>query len=126
MFYIGGTNHPTAGMTFSGFDQMGELYVQVIGGDAGWTGDLVVMANGSPVGDWTTVADGNGNTASLFGFFTTADALGNLQLAFSIAGSSHAAIAAVIVTQRVPEPGTLVLLGLGGLALVPMMRRRVR
>ena len=121
MFYIGGNNHATAQMIFSGLWPDTETYVQLLGGDGGWNGDLLVLANNVEAGLWTTVADSSSSNASLFGFFATTDAQGQLAIDLSIAAGNYAGIGGVIVTQHVPEPTTLGLLALGGLAL---MRRR--
>ena len=127
-FYIGGNDHPSASMTFAGLDPEVDVFVQVLGGDGNWISTVDVLVNGTETIDWLGVAD-NGTTtgtASLLGFYATPDALGELQLDFSIASGNYAGIAGVIITQRVPEPGTFLLLALGGLALVPLVRRRRR
>ena len=64
------------------------------------------------------------STASLLGFYTTTDALGRLQLDFSVATGSYAGIAGVIITQAVPEPSTFLIWSLGLLGLAWYARRR--
>jgi hypothetical protein len=110
-FYIGsaGSGHETASMTFSGMGVTNQVYVQILGGDAGWSGDLDVTANDASVGRWMSVSDGNGGTASTFAFMTATDATGSLKLDFT--GVSHfAGIAGIILTEAVPipPPGTII------------------
>jgi hypothetical protein len=125
-FYVG-TSQPEAIMTFSGLDPSKDLYVQVIGGDPSWgPTSLLVTANGATVGTWTTAADNNVDTAAIFGFFTKSTLQGTLTLDFTVASGTYAGIAGLIITEAVPEPGTMALLGLGGLTLVPIIRRRRR
>lgn len=127
MYYIGttaGNDHPGVTMTFAGLWTNNEVYVELIGGDGGWNGDLLVKANGQTVGTWTDVADLNTTTASLFGFFAKTDSLGKLQLDLTIAAGNYAGISGIIITQRVPEPSTIALFGLGAVALAPLVRRR--
>ncbi len=109
MFYLSTTaatppfNHLEAGVTFSGLGADRGVYVQVIGGDTGpfiWNGDLAVTANGSPIGTWTSVADDNQNTGSLFAFETTTDNAGVLALNFRAVNGNHAAIAGMIISGR--------------------------
>ena len=119
-------------LTFGGLGRETELFVQLFGGDADWGADLDVYANGTLVGRWTTVADGLPGTASTFGFFTTADAGGQLLLrldAINVGGPDNAnvaGLAGLMITMRVPEPSTLVLALLGGVGLVVGRWRRRR
>lgn len=124
MFYIGGNNHPTAEMLFAGLAPETDVFVQIIGGDGGWNGDLRVLANGVPA-DWTTVANSSSSTASLMGIFATTDPQGRLDLEFSILAGNYAGISGVIITQDVPEPLSAVLLLLGLPALARRARRRI-
>jgi len=113
-------------MTFGGFEPQNDVFVQVLGGDGGWVSTVNVLVNGTQSVEWLGVAE-NGSTvgtASLLGFYTKTDALGELQLDFSIASGNYAGIAGVIITERVPEPASFLLLALGGLALVALVRRR--
>ncbi len=121
VFYIGGTNHPSATMTFSGLDPSKEVYVQLLGGDSNWNGDLLVKANSEIVGTWTSVADSNPNTGSLYGFFTQVDPQGRLELDFSITAGNFAGISGVILS--VPEPSALLLLAFGFLTLLARRRK---
>jgi len=125
-FYVGFDNHTPSVLTFSGLHPGLPVYVQLLGGDAGWNGDMLVLANGQTVGTWTDAADGNSTTASLFGFFATVDNLGKLELNLSIASGNHAGLAGIILTERVPEPSTFALLVLGMLALAVAGRRTRR
>jgi len=132
MFYLSsGLNHPSARMTFNnlGIAPLTPLYVQVIGGDAGWSGDILIRANGNEIGTWAGVADGNGGTAALYAFNTEADANGNLDLLFT--GMVHySGISAIIISAEesadasIPEPGTLALLAMAGMGLRRYVRRR--
>ncbi len=127
MYYIGttaGNDHPGVTMTLSGLWANHDVYVQVIGGDGGWNGDLLVKANGLTVGTWTDVADNNTATASLFGFFAKTDSAGQLALEFTVPSGNFAGISGIIITERVPEPSTIALFALGAVALAPLVRRR--
>ncbi len=109
MFYLGTTEHNQVLMTFSGLGKSHEVYAQVFGGDSGWLGDIAVTANGVSVGTWTTVADGNGGTASLFCFRAATDAAGTLALRFTAVGS-YSGIGGLLLTELVPPTqGTLFL-----------------
>ena len=78
--------------------------MQLIGGDSGWSGDIDVAANGTDVGfDWTEVADGNGSTAELFAFPTTAGVGGSLEL-FLTGFTQFAGVAGVIVSSSERPP----------------------
>lgn len=132
MFYIGPVTccHPSASLTFSGLGANAPLYVQVIGGDQGWAGNLGVTANGASVGVWDTVADGQTNTASIYGFDATADAGGNLTVDFAISGDpdpanlgNFAGISGLTITGQVPEPAGLGALVLGAAGLLRRRRR---
>jgi hypothetical protein len=124
-FYVSGSGvgHDRASMTFDGLWPEHEVYVQVFGGDSGWNGDLEVLVNGTHTANWTTVADSNGGTASVFGFFAETDALGQLQLDFTVNSGNFAGIGGMLITQRVPEPSALALASLGLFGL-PLFRRR--
>jgi len=124
-FYLGGNNHPTAGMLFAGLAPHEDVFVQVLGGDSGWTGDILVTANGTQAVDWLGVADGGSSaSASLLGFYTKADGDGELDLTFTIPGDSHAGIAGVVLIQQVPEPASLALSALALSGLGAYLRRR--
>jgi len=129
IFYLSdGGVHPSARMTFTdlGVGPGTELFVQVIGGDSNWNGDIEVVANGDPLGTWDLVADSNGNTASLLSFHTSADSLGNLDLQFT-GTVQYSGIAAIIVSANnaIPEPSTILLWSLGLLGF-GWFRRRIR
>jgi hypothetical protein len=85
--------------------------VQVFGGDQGWSGDLDVTANGSTVGRWMSVADGNTTTASTFAFMAATDASGELELLFTSV-NHYAGIGGIILTEAVPygPRGTIILI----------------
>jgi len=124
MFYLSTTNHPNALMMFAGLGANRDVFVQVLGGDSGWNGDLQVTANGTPIdADWTTVANGSGNTGSLYGFFADTDSSGQLQLDFSISAGNYAGIGGMMLTM-VPEPSTFALAAIGLLGLLACGRRK--
>jgi len=131
IFYLSnGGNHPSATMTFTNLGINGgtPLFVQVIGGDSGWNGDLDVTANGSDIGiDWTLAGDTDSSTASLLSFDTVADAGGNLSLSFTGNGGNFAGIAAITISSEfiVPEPGSgMAMLGMLGTGILVLRRRR--
>lgn len=135
MFYVSNTfttavSHNIAEMTFSGLGTSRGLYVQVIGGDENWNGDIAVTANGTSVGTWLNVADGNVNNGSLFAFNTATNALGDLTLKFQLVTNDHAGISAILISGQgvsqgaVPEPTSLLAWLGGGLALIGSRRRR--
>ena len=112
-FYLSpGGDHPTAMMTFAGLGFSREVYVQVFGGDAGWSGDIDVTANGSSVKTWMSVADGNNATTSMFCFLTSTDITGGLELLFT--GVTHfSGIGGLILTEKGPPPtleGTVIII----------------
>lgn len=110
MFYVGAPVQTSASMSFNGLGANRNVYVQLIGGDSGWNGDLAVTANGGAVGTWTTVADSSSNNGSLFAFDTTTSATGALDLGFSIAAGNYAGISGIVVsgegTVAAPPPPT--------------------
>ncbi|MCE5325559.1 MAG: PEP-CTERM sorting domain-containing protein [Planctomycetaceae bacterium] len=100
----------------------GKLYVQVLGGDEGWSGTVAVESNGAAVGTWTN-ADGVTSTASLFAFDTTADASGGLTLKLT-SNNNYTGISSIIISREIPEPATMCLLVLGGVAALVHRKRR--
>jgi hypothetical protein len=121
----------TVTLTVSGLTASRNALVQVIGGDSGggWTGQFRVNANGSLVGDWTTVTDENPLTASLFAFTTTTSATGTLALDFNIFTGSYASIAGFVISEEVliapvPEPSSALLLAVGCVVLAARRQPR--
>jgi hypothetical protein len=101
MFYVGGTNHANPMMTFGNLGANRQVYVQLIGGDQGWDGDLNVTANGADVGaDWTTVANVSANTGSLYAFDTVTNASGELSLGFNISAGNFAGVSGVTIAGQ--------------------------
>jgi len=95
-----GGAHEGIGLNFGSLGANRNVYVQLIGGDQGWNGDIGVTANGSPAGTWTTVANTDANSASIFGFTATTNATGNLNLDLGVIPGStipFAGIAGVVI-----------------------------
>jgi hypothetical protein len=92
---------------FTGLGANRNLYVQIIGGDQGWFGDILVNANGATIGTWLTVADGDSTTASLYAFDATANALGELTLDLSIAANNYAGIAGIVILGDAGGPSSI-------------------
>lgn len=100
LYVTNGGNHPSATFTFNNLGANRNVFVQMIGGDAdnGWAGDFGVTANGNSIGTWTTPANGfNGTTASLFGFNTTTNASGQLQLVVAGNANNFAGLAGIAI-----------------------------
>ena len=130
MFYVSGAGlgHDSATMTFAGLDRNHRVFVQVIGGDAGWNGQAQVNANGAII-DWLSAADSSStSSASLLGFFALTDGNGQLALRFSVPVTSSVpffGIGGIIITSAaIPEPATAAL-GLLGAAGLMLRRRRM-
>lgn len=131
IFYVSnGGAHGNPQMTFSGLGADREVFVHIIGGDSGWAAALNVFANGDQL-VWNTAADGNGSTPSLFGFSTQTDALGDLNLRFTITSGSFAGVGGVMISGLVtpplaPEPTSIAIFGLAiaAVAGVEFWRRR--
>jgi hypothetical protein len=90
----------------------------VLGGDDNWGGDIRVQVNGGDTFDWLGVADGGAlDSASLMGFYTQTNALGQLDLLFTVPNGNFAGISGVIVSQAaaVPEPASVGLWAMVGL-----------
>ena len=106
MFYLSaGGDHPTMTMTFAGLAAEEDTFVQILGGDSGWTGDIAVNANGLDL-DWTTVANGSFATGSLFAFWAETDVNGELEI--TLTGVGHfSGVGGLIVTQEAPAPAAL-------------------
>jgi len=102
MFYLGATHHASVTMTFAGLTPDRDVYVQVLGGDSRWSGDIVVTANGQSVGDWMSVSDGNGATVSLFAFRSMTDGSGELTLLFE-GINQFSGIGGLVVTEGTPK-----------------------
>ena len=127
-FYLGNTTNTSAGMLFENLPGDANVFVQVLGGDAGWNGDIQVTANGGAAIDWLGVADGGAaGSASLFGFYATTNSLGQLDLDFTVPSGNFAGIAGMIVSfSTAPEPSTFVLAAFGLIGLAVRRRRRSR
>ncbi len=115
MFYLSNpantaADHRQATLTFSGLGPKHPVYVQVIGGDSGWYGDVGVRANGETKGTWMSVADGSGATASLFACAATTDASGSLQLDFNVTTNNYSGIGGLLLAEWIPSVrGTVVI-----------------
>jgi hypothetical protein len=124
-FYLSDSanEHKSVALTFSGLGAGRDVYVQMIGGDGGWSGDIVVAANGVGVGTWDTVSDTNTTTASIYAFDATADAAGLLTI--DLTGvTQFSGVSGIVISGLVPEPGTAAaLLGLGAAGLLRRRRR---
>jgi len=111
-FYIGSADgHSPVTLAFAslGVNEGDELYVQLIGGDPGWSGNISVSTNGASMGTWTSVGDGDNTTASLFAFVTTAGAGGSLSLGLSggLGGVAGVIISAESAIAPPSEGGTV-------------------
>jgi hypothetical protein len=137
MFYLSNTfttafTHNLAEVTFSGLGASRGLYVQVIGGDENWNGDIAVTANGTSIGTWLNVADNNVNNGSLFAFDTSTNASGDLTLNFRLINNNHAGISAIIIAGQgapsaaVPEPASATLFAAGAMGLLGIVWRKRR
>jgi hypothetical protein len=101
-----GNNNPGDTFTFSGLAPSQNVYVQTVGGDQpSWAGPVQVNANGSTVGTWTSTTSG----PALYGFETTTDASGHLELDYSVPSGNYAGLAGIMIlgqAEAVPEPST--------------------
>ncbi len=134
IFYISNPvdfpNHPEANLSFSGLPADREVFIQVLGGDSNWISEAQLEVNGTTTHDWLGVAE-NGSTvgtASLLGVFGTTDALGQLDLSFTVTDGNFAGIGGIIITlqgpqQVIPEPATGTA-ALFGLSVLLLSRRR--
>ena len=95
------TDHPSPSLTIYGLTPNEPVYVQMIGGQQGWNGNVFVTANGLDIGGGTTTTDWASNqtnyTAGLLGFTATTDTNGDLALGLST--NFYAGIAAIIVSE---------------------------
>ena len=101
------TDHPSPSLTIYGLTPNEPVYVQMIGGQQGWNGNVFVTANGLDIGGGTTATDWASNqtnyTAGLLGFTATTDTNGDLALGLST--NFYAGIAAIIVSASgAPAP----------------------
>ncbi|MBI1369127.1 MAG: hypothetical protein GC162_10795 [Planctomycetes bacterium] len=123
MFYMGAT-HTGMAINFAGLAADTKFYVQLIGGDAGWNGDLSITVNGVTLAPlWAGVADGVTTTASLFGFDARTNALGQLNISLALAAGNFAGVSGILLSTVIPAPAALPA-GLALMGLFAFKRRR--
>ncbi len=117
--YFSGVDSGSLKFSFGSALANSNVYVQIVGGDEGWSGKFTASVGGTAEG--TISGDSNTSTAQLLTFVTKTDGSGNLEVDLK-GNSDYAGIAGVIVST--PEPSTFVL-GLAGLVgLAAAIRRR--
>ena len=82
IFYVNG-DHPLLEMTFSGLVPNEDVFLQIVGGDSGWSGSALVEVTGAADTIWAA-ADGNNATVSLVDVTGTADVNGELTVRFTV------------------------------------------
>ena len=93
------TDHRPNIQTFSGLEPYRAVYVQMIGGQGGWTGepDIYVNSNPSPVGRWTSNPGPATDSASLAGFSAAADVNGDLTIDLQVNQGDYSGLCGTIV-----------------------------
>ena len=119
--FLTDNNGPTIGtLTFTGLPVSTDVEVQMTGGGA-WEAGSILSAQIDGVEMGIITSKGNATYGvELLTFAGTTDSLGGLEIDLTSSNKYKAGVNGVIVT--VPEPATMLLLGLGGLVL----RRRKR
>jgi len=122
-FYLpNGASSPT--MTFGNLKPNSDVYVQILGGDSGWAGQLkATVTGGAGAATTTNWGDTNAATRHLLAFYGQTDGTGSLVLNFA-GSSNYVGIGAVILTQAVPEPSSMILFCLGSIIAFARLRRR--